>query len=55
MSPEFARLIKQAEVRRIKFHGLRHAAATLALLAGVPVEVVSYRLGHAKTQITLDL
>ena len=52
---EFARLIKKAEVKRIRFHGLRHTAATLALLAGVPVKVVSYRLGHAKTQITLDL
>ena len=52
---EFDPMIKKAEVRRIKFHGLRHTAATLALAAGVPVKVVSHRLGHSKTSITLDL
>jgi integrase len=31
---EFARLIKAAGVRRIKFHGLRHTVATLMLSAG---------------------
>lgn len=52
---EFDRIVKKAGVRRIKFHGLRHTAATLALAAGVPVKVVSHRLGHSKTSITLDL
>ncbi len=52
---EFARLLKAAKVRRIKFHGLRHTAATLALAAGVPVKTVAHRLGHSKTSITLDL
>ena len=52
---EFAKLVKKAEVPSIKFHGLRHTAATLALIAGVDVKTVSYRLGHSKTQITLDL
>ena len=48
-------LIKKAGVKRIKFHGLRHTAATLALLAGVSVKVVSTRLGHSRTSITEDL
>ena len=52
---EFAPLVKQAGVPSIKFHGLRHTAATLALIAGVDVKTVSFRLGHSKTQITLDL
>ncbi len=38
----------------IRFHDLRHTMATLLLLAGVNVKVVSERLGHAKIQITLD-
>ena len=42
---EFATLIKKAEVRKIKFHGTRNTAATLALIAGINVKTVSYRLG----------
>ena len=36
------------------FHSLRHTHATLLLRAGVPVHIVSARLGHSKIQITLD-
>ena len=51
----FPRLIENAGVKPITFHGLRHTSATLALAAGVPVKVVSERLGHSKTSIPLDL
>jgi integrase len=44
-----------AGVPRLVFHGLRHTSATLALLAGVPVHVVSQRLGHANVSVTLDI
>ena len=37
----------------MSFHALRHTAATLALRAGVPVHVVSRRLGHKDAAITL--
>jgi integrase len=40
---------------RYRPHDLRHAAATLMLRAGVHPKVASERLGHANTQITLDL
>jgi len=33
---EYATLIKAAEVKPIKFHGLRHTCATLLLKAGTP-------------------
>lgn len=36
------------------FHSLRHTHATLLLRAGVPVHIVSQRLGHSRIQITLD-
>jgi hypothetical protein len=52
---EFARLIKAANVRRIKFHGLRHTVATLMLAAGVPAHVVQRRLGHSKVEMTLGI
>lgn len=34
---------------------MRHTYATLALSNGVPVKVVSQRLGHASVRITYDL
>jgi hypothetical protein len=39
-------------VPRIAFHDLRHTAATLLLLSGVPVAEVSEMLGHADPSIT---
>ena len=36
-------------------HWMRHSHATALLLAGVPVHVVSRRLGHADVQTTLEL
>jgi integrase len=52
---EFAQLIEEAQVKRITFHGLRHTCATLMLQAGVPVKVVSERLGHKRIEITLNI
>jgi integrase len=44
-SQTFERLVKRAGIRVIRLHDLRHTHATLALTAGVPVMVVSERLG----------
>lgn len=49
------RMARQAGVRRIPFHSLRHTHATLLLLANVPVKVVSERLGHASVTITMQI
>lgn len=51
----YARIIKAAGVRSIKFHGMRHTCATLMLKQNVPVKVVSERLGHKRIEITLDV
>jgi integrase len=40
---------------RIRFHDLRHTAASLMLNHGVPAIIVSNRLGHSKVSITLDI
>ena len=52
---EFDKLIQLAQVKRIRFHGLRHTCATLLLTAGVPVNYVSERLGHQDPAITLRI
>ena len=52
---EFARIIEAAEIRSIKFHGLRHTCATLLLKARIPVHVVSQRLGHKSVDITMNI
>jgi integrase len=52
-SHAFGRLVKKSGLRRIRLHDLRHTHATLALRAGVPVKVVSERLGHDTPAFTL--
>jgi integrase len=39
----------------VRLNDLRHMVATSLLRAGVPIEVVSKRLGHAHTSITQDI
>ena len=51
----FREAIDQAKVSRIRFHDLRHTHATLGLEAGIPVKVISQRLGHSSTRITQDV
>jgi integrase len=38
-----------------RLHDLRHCHATILLLAGVPVHVVSQRLGHASAVVTMTV
>jgi integrase len=51
----FKQLLRDAGLPAIRFHDLRHTAASLMLNAGIPVIVVSRRLGHARASITLDV
>jgi integrase len=39
----------------IRVHDLRHTHASLMLRAGVPVKVVSERLGHSTPMITMQV
>ena len=50
----FARRVKRSGVRKIRFHDLRHTHATIGLRAGVPVKVMSERLGHSTPAFTLQ-
>ena len=49
------RTVAKIKLPRITFHDLRHTHATLLLKAGVPVKVVSERLGHANAAFTMTV
>ena len=51
----FGALLERAGLPHIRFHDLRHTAATLLLGEGESPKVVSSMLGHASIGITLDL
>jgi integrase len=48
-------LLKKAGLPDIRFHDLRHSAATLLLSVGVHPKVVQEVLGHSQIGITLDV
>lgn len=52
-SQAFTRIIERAGLRKIRLHDLRHTHATIAVKAGVPVKVISERLGHESPAFTL--
>ncbi len=49
------RKVAKLKVPTISLHDLRHTHATLLLKAGVPVKVVSERLGHANVAFTMSV
>jgi integrase len=50
----FKPLLREAGVRKIRFHDLRHTCATLLLSKGKHPKFVQELLGHATVSITLD-
>jgi integrase len=52
---DFIRILDVGGLPKIRFHDLRHTAASLMLNHGVPVIVVSKILGHAKPSTTMDI
>ncbi|NTW88781.1 MAG: site-specific integrase [Desulfobulbaceae bacterium] len=52
---EFNKVLDLAGLPRIRFHDLRHTAASILLNNNIPVNVVSGILGHSKPSVTLDI
>jgi integrase len=52
---DFYRVLKRAGLPRIRFHDLRHTAATLWLRRGVHPKVVQELLGHSTAAFTLQV
>src|SRR5690606_31533572 len=51
----FGGLLDAAELPHMRFHDLRHGAASLLIAAGVQLAEVSLLLGHSDIRITADL
>ena len=51
---QFEKTIKAADVRRIRFHDLRHTSATLLMNEWVHPKIVQERLGHEDIGMTLN-
>ena len=49
----FARLVRDLELPNLRFHDLRHDAASALTLAGVPQRAVMEILGHRDPRITM--
>ena len=53
ISQLFDRSVARSSLPRNRLHDLRHTHATLLVAAGVPIKVVSERLGHAHPGFTM--
>jgi integrase len=49
----FRWIVDRSALPRVRLHDLRHTHASIAVKAGVPIGVVSERLGHASPEFTL--
>lgn len=55
ISEHFEVLTRQAGLPPVRFHNLRHGAATMLIAAGQPIKVVSAILGHSTSSFTMDV
>ena len=55
ISKDFCAIVRKAKLPHLTFHGLRHAHATMALIAGVNPKTISERLGHSSIATTMDV
>jgi integrase len=51
----FKKVLKRAGLPDIRFHDLRHTAATMLLELGVHPKIVQERMGHSEISMTMDI
>ena len=52
---QFKKLLKAAGLPNVRFHDLRHGAASVLLAAKMDLKAVSEMLGHSSVAITADI
>lgn len=55
LADDFDRLLKSASLPDIRFHDLRHSAATIWIALGVNPKVIQELLGHSDISVTLGI
>lgn len=55
MTRYFRPAVERVGLKEVGFHTLRHTTASLLISQGTPITTVSKILGHASTQMTLDV
>lgn len=50
----WSKFAKKQKIRYIRFHDLRHTSASLLIAKGVHAKIISVRLGHSDTSITMN-
>ena len=55
LDKRFRELLAEKQLKKLRFHDLRHTHATMLLLEHVSIKVISERLGHSSTNITQDI
>lgn len=51
---DFKHVLRNAELPQIRFHDLRHSAASLLLALNIHPRVVMELLGHSQISLTMD-
>ena len=55
MMEHFHKFLKKYEITDIRFHDLRHTAATMMIESGISIKIVQDILGHSNLATTADI
>lgn len=55
ITDQFSKILKQNNLKHIRFHDLRHSCASMMLAEGVPMKQIQEWLGHATFSTTADI
>ena len=51
----FHRCLKQAGIRKVRFHDLRHTYASQLIRTGAHPKYIQEQMGHSSIQVTMDI